>query len=825
MIKNLPKTAIVFRGVKYSYTQLLQYSEQYSRTFLSLINPQLSIQPKVLVFADNCPEYYFVTYGAFKCNACLVPVDVQSTAKEILGIVAECFPEIIFVSEHYKETISKIVCEIQNYQYTILSPSDIDISNIEEISAIEMPVRNDDQVAAIIYTSGTTGQPKGVMLSFKNLWYNIDAVSNYMPVFQNNSNVLVLLPLHHIFPFAASVLVPIYAGGTCWITDGMKPDAILQTLKEGKITIITGVPRLYEMLAKGVMAKINASILAKTLYKLAALLQWRTFSKIVFTSVHKKFGGHIQYLNCGGAPLPIEVAKIYRTLGFYMLEGYGMTECAPMIAFTRIGEWRYEYVGPALPRCEIKIGENNEILVRGDNVMSGYYKRPVETAEIMKDGWLHTGDTGVLDNFGLRVTGRIKEIIVASNGKNINPVEIEYELLKHSVFMKEIAVFLHNDQLHLLIYPEMSAVRLHSDGDLEELLKDEVTKYNKNAMNYKRIQQIHVVSEELPKNRLGKVQRFKLEEFIHKKEKKPDEDIESFSYTYKILRQFIDRELNISAHADDHFEIDLAMDSLSKLSLLTFIENTFALPMKAQQLDEFYCLEKLSQFVEKFATEYNDNEVSWKEILQTEKPDMKLPRYSFTNWITVNLIKIIAHSYFYLRGKGKQYIPDQPVIFVANHRSGLDGAFVLARLPWKRVKNTYMFAKDKHFRLAITRFLAPRNNIILMNINTNLRESIVQMNTVLKQGKNVIIFPEGTRSKDKKMKEFKDMFAILSQELNIPILPIAISGSERAAFRFKRIPRPFTKIFVEFLPPIYPDAEENLQELKKRVRLALENAL
>jgi long-chain acyl-CoA synthetase len=371
----------------------------------------------------------------------------------------------------------------------------------------------------------------------------------------------------------------------------------------------------------------------------------------------------------------------------------------------------------------------------------------------------------------------------------------------------------------------MSAVRLRSDGDIEELLKDEIAEYNKNAMNYKRIQQFHVVSEELPKTRLGKVQRFMLETFIQKKENKPEENIEQFSSTYKILKQFIDKELNTKAHSEDHFEIDLAMDSLNKLSLLAFIENAFSISMKAQELDELYCLEKLSRSIEKQATKYNENEMSWKEILQTEKPALKLPRSGFIHWFTANFIKLTFHLYFRLRGKGKENIPNRPVIFVANHRSGLDGVFVTSRLPWKRVKNAFFFAKDKHFQSVFARFMAPRNNIILMNINTNLRESIVQMSEVLRQGKNVIIFPEGTRTKTKKMKEFKDMFAILSQELNIPIVPVAILGSERAAYRFKRLPRPFARIFVEFLPPVYPNADENVQELREKVQTMISESL
>ncbi|MDR0206307.1 MAG: AMP-binding protein [Bacteroidales bacterium] len=822
MVKNLPKTAIVFRGVTYSYTQLLQYIEKYSQTFQS----KGKAPEKVMIFSDNCPEYYFVTYAAFRCNACVVPVDMQSTPKEISNILDECRPEVIFISEYYRENISKLAAEIPDYDYTILSPSDIDICDIDEMPVIPVPVRKDDHIAAIIYTSGTTGLPKGVMLSHKNFWYNVDSVTNQLPIFNSNSNVMVLLPLHHSYPFVGTILVPLHAGGTCWISDGMKPDSILQTLKEGKITLIVGVPKLYETLAKGIISKINASAVAKIIYNIASVLQWRSFSKLIFKSVHQKFGGHIHYILTGGAAFPKEVAKVFITLGFKILEGYGMTECAPMIAFSRPGEWRYNCIGKALPGCDIKIAENGEILAKGENVMLGYYKKPKESAAIIKEGWLHSGDMGEIDANGiLKVTGRIKEIIVTSNGKNINPGEIEQELLKNSHFMKEIAVFLHQDHLHLLIYPEMSAVRLDSEGDIEELLKNEIAEYNKNVAHYKRIQQFHIVSEELPKNRMGKVQRFKLEDFIRKQKAKPEENSENFTPTFKVLKEFIDKELNVNAHSNDHFEIDLAMDSLSKLSVLSFIENAFSIPLKAQQMDELCSLEKLSDYIEKETTTYNENQISWKEILQTEKSSLKLPHSGFIHWFTANIVKLVFHCYFLLKGKGREHIPNEPVIFVANHRSGLDGAFITSKLPWKRVKESFFFAKDKHFKSLFSRFMAPRNNIILMNINDSLRESILQMSEVLRKGKNVIIFPEGTRSKDSVMKEFKDMFAILSSELNIPMVPIAISGAERAAFKFKRIPRPFTRILVEFLPTVYPNQKENVQELKEKVQKMIEKVL
>jgi long-chain acyl-CoA synthetase len=360
---------------------------------------------------------------------------------------------------------------------------------------------------------------------------------------------------------------------------------------------------------------------------------------------------------------------------------------------------------------------------------------------------------------------------------------------------------------------------------MDELLKEEIARYNKNAINYKRIQQFHIVSEELPKNRLGKVQRFKLEEFIQKKEKKTEENIAQFSFPFKTLKQFIDKELNVNSHSEDHFEIDLAMDSLNKLSLLTYIENAFSIRMNASQLDELCCLAKLCSYIESQTPSFNEKEMSWKEILQKESSPIKLPHSGFIHWVTAHLIQLVLHSYFRLRGSGEENVPEPPVIFVGNHRSGLDGVLVTSRLPWKKIKNSFLFAKDKHFKSGFARFMAPRNNIIVMNINTNLRESIVQMSEVLRQGKNVVIFPEGTRSKDKKMKTFKEMFAILSQELNVAVVPVAISGSERATFRFKRIPRPFTKIFVKFLPAVYPNPNESVQEMREKVQRIIEKAL
>lgn len=176
----------------------------------------------------------------------------------------------------------------------------------------------------------------------------------------------------------------------------------------------------------------------------------------------------------------------------------------------------------------------------------------------------------------------------------------------------------------------------------------------------------------------------------------------------------------------------------------------------------------------------------------------------------------MMHAVYNLKKHGYLESSEQPCIIVANHRSMLDGYFITSKLKSKFVKNTFFFAKDKHLRNKVALYLARKNNVILMDINKNVRESLQQMAMVSQEGKNIIIFPEGTRSKDGKLLAFKDSFAILSKELNVPVVPVAISGAERAVFKKVKLPRPFAKISVHFLPMIHPEGL-SVDEIRQRV--------
>ena len=312
LISKKDKFAIIFKDDKYTYEQLLRYSQCYADKFSSQSNPE-----KVLICAQNSPEWCFAFYGAMRCKSIVVPLDAQSTKKEIEYVINDCRPDIVFISDDKKEMFADIALQGAR----LMTKDDVVLPDDENIPATDIPLGKLDDTMLINYTSGTTGNPKGVMLSFKNVMFNIDSVSKQVPIFQEDSNVMVLLPLHHILPLLGSLVAPLYMGGTLHIAEAMNAESIIKTLNAGKVSIIIGVPRLYDMLVKGVMNKINASFVTRLLYKITKLIGSDAVSKVIFSSVHKKFGGHLKYLVSGGAALSIETATILKTLGLYVLEG------------------------------------------------------------------------------------------------------------------------------------------------------------------------------------------------------------------------------------------------------------------------------------------------------------------------------------------------------------------------------------------------------------------------------------------------------------------------------------------------------------------------
>jgi long-chain acyl-CoA synthetase len=374
--------------------------------------------------------------------------------------------------------------------------------------------------AVILYTSGTTGRSKGAMLSHANIMSNIRTA--VVPIFGLDEQIRTLsfLPINHVFELVGGILLPLSLGGTISFAESLKK--LGENLTEVKPNFLLGVPAVFRMLLDRLQKNIQGQFLSRTLFAI------RMTRPLVVRKVHAALGGTPIFVS-GGAALDPAVAKGLMNLGILVYQGYGITETSPVISVERPDASKLGTVGPPIPEVEVRIHEPNdegvgEIWVKGPNVMLGYFNNPQATAEVLTDGWYHTGDLGRFDSDGmLSICGRVKNVIVTANGKNVYPEEVENELLS-SPYIAEAMVYGHKvataEEVYAIIYPNQESVdRYASEHGLapmtekrvEELIREEVLKAGRNLADYKRIRKFTLREDEFPKTTTRKIKRFAVE--------------------------------------------------------------------------------------------------------------------------------------------------------------------------------------------------------------------------------------------------------------------------------------------------------------------------
>lgn len=820
MIKDSNRIAIIAGERNISFQELLQRITLYSH-----YTPRQAGE-KTLIFAENREGWIYAFYSIWNNHGIAVPVDASSTVSDVAYIINDCKPACVWTTA---QKLDVVKAAIQETGHTM------DVCLIEDYELIEMHEENaqityrEEDTALIIYTSGTTGSPKGVMLSFQNILVNVRAVSEEVPIFTEDRRTLILLPLHHVLPLVGTVVMPLYVGGGVAICPAMSGPAIMDTLQRGKIGIMVGVPRLWQTLYGGIKKKIDAMAITRGLFNLCASLNNKTISRIIFKTVHQKLGGHMKYLVSGGAALDREIALGLETLGLNLLEGYGMTEAAPMIAFTRPGDLVPNCVGIPLSVTECKI-VNGEVCAKGPNIMQGYYNRPEETAAVIdKDGFLHTGDLGHMDEKGrVYITGRSKEIIVLSNGKNVQPNEIEYKLEKYTERVKEAAVVQDGDMLRAIIVPQTEWAQNLSDEEVEEILKREVLEpYNLTVTNYKKLMSLFVYRGELPRTRMEKLKRYMLKDIIQsvspsiKKETLIEEPVFE---EYQILKKYIEEEKQIHLRPTDHIETDLAFDSLDMVALEGFIQQTFGTSIRTADMPGYRNIQTMAEYIANSKTRMEVQEEDWHQFLNADSSQLELPHGNAFMPMSRLIVRGVFKLYNRLTIKGVDNIPTEgPMIIAPNHQSYLDGPLVSASLPAEIMRNSFYYATEEHMRGRFRQAYARSNNIVLME-RSNLRDSILKLAEVLKRGKHVVIFPEGARTHTGELSQFKKTFAILSRELHVPVVPVCIKGAFEALPRSKRFASPH-QIEIEYLPPILPDDNLTYDDIANQVKQAIHECL
>ena len=817
-IKNSPDIAIVTENSEISYTDLLKTTALFSDILGKLDGK------RVLIVSENRPEYIYAFYGIWKSDGIVVPVDFMSTPEEIAYIINDCSPDVVFFSEKVRGNVEKAVdfsgkTEIRKIVFEEIK------GDFSKYEAVDFDVEDKEKTSLIIYTSGTTGSPKGVMLSCRNIMANMDALQE-CGYYTKSDVVLMILPLHHVFPLLGTVVAPLLGGGRAVICPSLQASDIAKMMEKSHPTMILAVPRFYEMLMKGIMQKINSGFMTKAVFKIAKIANNTAFSRTIFKSVAKKFGGNMKHFICGGAKLDPEVWNCFKVLGFSIGDGYGMTEASPMITFPRPGKGKAGCVGTELAKGTVKIVDG-EIVATGKNIMKGYYNRPGETAEVLRDGWLYTGDLGHFDKEGnLCITGRKKEIIILGNGKNVNPTEIEQDIERSNALIKEIAVIAKNGVLCAIIRPDEKVLAERQIPNLEEYIRWEIIdKYNSTASHHKKILDFVLTNQPLPRTRLDKIQRFRLEEFLRQKDEKRAESDVPETKEYEKIAGYIRKTTEKDVFPDDHIEIDLGLDSLDKIELASFINSEFGIKISETDIQNLATVRKIAGFTaERESKKADSTKQDWKTVLRENLNNMELPRSAFYHRLLRFSLVAAVRTFFKVRFFGAENIPKGPVIFAANHQSVVDALFVLAKIPAKEFKKTYCFAKGKHFQQWWRRYMAKRNNIIIMREDEEIVDSIKRMASVLKKGRNVLIFPEGTRSRDGKLGDFKQTFSLLACEINVPIVPVAIDGAFEAFPRNRKFPHPFKKITVTYLPPISPEGKTR-EELAEAVKKAIEEKI
>lgn len=442
----------------------------------------LGINPgdRVAILSENRPEWAITDLAIISVQGIVVPIYHTLKAKQIEFILQDSGARVLFVSkpallnevlqvrENLKD-LFKIV--LMDADQTGKLPQDVtSFQNLLDLgtsqkSKYESKVKeliqtaNEDDTVSFVYTSGTTGNPKGAMLSHKNFLSNVKGCSSIVQV-EPHWVALSFLPLSHVLERTAGYYLILYNGGTIAYAEGV--NEVVQNLPEVKPDVMVSVPRLYEKMYAGILNKINeGSALKKKIFlwavevgkewfytnlekktpSLSLKLKHRLADKLVYSKLKAIVGGRLKFFVSGGAALAKDINEFFQAIGLPILEGYGLTETAPVLTVNTFEKMRLGSVGQPIPGVTIKIAEDGEIMAKGPNVFKGYWNRPDATAEAFRDGWFLTGDVGVLDKDGfLSITDRKKDIIVTSGGKNVAPQNIE-GLLVTDNFISQAVVF------------------------------------------------------------------------------------------------------------------------------------------------------------------------------------------------------------------------------------------------------------------------------------------------------------------------------------------------------------------------------------------------
>ena len=487
----------------------------------------------IAMIGENSYKWLTVYLTVLKSTGVFVPIDKELTAPEVINILNHGECEVLFYSQRYEKWIEQIKEEAPNVKYFIGLEEQEERENIlsyekfkqtgkellEQGSTIYTSLQDDEyNLKLLVYTSGTTGNPKGVMLTEHNL---MSVVYYGLQIAEIQTKCLSVLPYHHTYEAVAGILIAIHKRACICINDSLKN--VLKNLQLFKPDYIYVVPAFTEKFYKSIWSnaeKTGKDKILKIMIPVSNALRkvGIDLRSVLFKSIHEAFGGNLKEIVCGGAPIRPQIGKFFNDIGITLYNGYGITECSPLVSVNRPGLNDSSTVGVVLPCCEIKLENvtpdgDGEICVKGDIVMQGYYKDKEKTDRVLKDGWFNTEDYGYINKKGqLVINGRKKNLIVLDNGKNVYPEEIENYILAVPYVQEVIVKGKKNEigqEVGLIaeVFLNKEKVEELQIDNVKEKIKLDISEACKELPIYKRISDIEIREEEFVKTTTNKIQR------------------------------------------------------------------------------------------------------------------------------------------------------------------------------------------------------------------------------------------------------------------------------------------------------------------------------